>query len=992
VSSGNGNATPARKRVEPRFGGRSISALIAEIARAPEVDVADVLERLRPGSVVEKRFEIVREIGRGGFGAVYEAKDLTLERTVALKIVTGGQRGALREDRLAREAGAAARLSHPNIVQLHDMGRSEHGPFLVFELLRGEPLEALLARGPLPLRQALHLARDVAAGLGHAHAAGVVHRDLKPANVFVTADGHAKILDFGLARAFGERSVQAGTPAYMAPEQWRGAPEDERTDVFALGVLLYEMLTGELPFPGDTGARDVRFSPVVEVPDAPAVGLLLQRMLARDAVGRPRDAAAVGRELDEAMGAASPASPAPDSPRIYRRSRAWLRLAAVAVASLAAGGTVGALLHARTARKAETGNAARTTVVVGDAVNATDAPSLDGISGLLATTLEQSRALDVVGHRRLVDLAGQMSLAVGGRVNEDAARRMARDLGAKVLLLPEVRRRGGDLVVVVRGIDPVGGETVFAEEERLPASAREDAVPEMVDRLAAAFRQSLREPSGSERSIPVGAAVTRNLDAYRHYLLGLQAANETFDVATALREFRAALEADPEFALPHLELATLAGWHDAPDEDPRAHMRAAARQAPRLPDKERRMVLGYQAHVEKRYGVAARLLDALALDYPLDKQATYMAGEAFWHSGSPSGYARAGAHFRTALDLDPAYLVAYIHLYDWLVRFGSHEEALARAERAAKVRPTPEAQSMVARALAANDRWDDAVEAARNALRVSGGDHSESSYALAEVLASAGRLAEAEAELRRWLRPEFPAGVRRQAIERITVVLAEQGRVREAREIFATVAGAGAGQQYDAWDASHMAHLALAGGGMAAALAALGSWDAPSPGVDVDADRLAWLFTWVGNPAEGRARAAHLPPGSVHERRHAGALALVEGRHEEAIAILGDLARREPAVEPVFLLGLALRGAGRHAEALQAFDTVRGTHLIYTPSSQASMHPWAAVLAAEEMAQLGRAREARAILDALATTQKQADPGMPLVASATALRERTAPR
>ncbi|MEY2668789.1 MAG: hypothetical protein RJA59_1427, partial [Pseudomonadota bacterium] len=131
-----GTADPGRKP----FGGRSISALLSEIARAPEVDIGAAVARLRPGVAVDGRFEIVQEVGRGGFGVVYEARDLSLGRTVAFKVVSAGGKGAVREDRLLREASAAARLCHPNIVQLYDLGHSEYGPYLVLELLRGQTL------------------------------------------------------------------------------------------------------------------------------------------------------------------------------------------------------------------------------------------------------------------------------------------------------------------------------------------------------------------------------------------------------------------------------------------------------------------------------------------------------------------------------------------------------------------------------------------------------------------------------------------------------------------------------------------------------------------------------------------------------------------------------------------------------------------------------------------------------------------------------------
>ena len=230
-----------------------LTSLLRAIAALPETP-ASLAEApdLEPGARVG-RFEILRTIGRGGFGVVYEARDETLRQSVALKTVRRRGSGTLPSKRLLLEADAAARLSHPNIVTLHDVGTSNHGPYLVMELLRGESLSARTSRGPLPPADAVRIALEVARGLAHAHALGVVHRDLKPANVFLCAEGTVKVLDFGLAHALGQPRPEGGTPAYMAPEQRAGAPEDERTDVFALGVMLYQMLAGERPFGTEGG-------------------------------------------------------------------------------------------------------------------------------------------------------------------------------------------------------------------------------------------------------------------------------------------------------------------------------------------------------------------------------------------------------------------------------------------------------------------------------------------------------------------------------------------------------------------------------------------------------------------------------------------------------------------------------------------------------------------------------------------------------------------
>ncbi len=983
--SGSGGATaePGRRP----FGGRSISALLSEIARAPEVDIGTAVARLRPGVVADGRFEIVRELGREGFGVVYEARDLSLGRTVAFKVVSSAGKGAMREDRLLREAAAAARLSHPNIVQLHDLGHSEYGPYLVLEMLRGQTLADRLEAGVVPPGDAIHLARDVAAALAHAHSAGVIHRDLNPRNVFVDEEGHAKVLDFGLARAFGQRGIQGGTPAYMAPEQWRGAPEDERTDVFALGVLVFQMLTGELPFPGETGARDARATPILEVPGVPCLGPLVQRMLARDPVDRPRDAAAVAREIDEMLEPPSPGSGSTAAERPRARRRSVLPRVAGALLAISAGAVVGALLHDRAVHASGVVRPGRTTIVVSDPLNRTGDPALDAVSPLLMTRLEQSRALDVPGRVRLLDLVAQDALGSPGRVDPAVARELARRVAAQLVLIPEVRRIGSDVVLQVRGLDPGKLEPLFVVEERAPATGETGPVPELVDRIAGSIRQALRDGGGPE-SGGKAAPVTRNLEAYRHYLLGQQFANETFDIPAAIAEYKAAIAADPDFAMPHLEMAILAGWHDAPDEDQRVHMEAAARHAGKLPDKERRLILGYKAFVEQRYPEATRILDALALDYPLDKQVLYPAGEAFWHGDTPSGFARAASLFRASLELDPAYLVAYIHLFEWLDRFGPRGEALARAERAAKLRPSAEAQAMVARALGASDRWPEALAAGRSATAVSGGEHFESAYAHAEVLFGSGDRDEAERSLRRWLSPRSSPGHRRVAAEVLAPLLALQGRAREGREVFLALAPPEAGSQYEAWDAQLLAYLALTGANPAAARRSLENRRHPPPGEDLRADRDAWLFAWMGVDVEAAARARVLTPGSLSERQYAAVRALRDGRHADAADILTDVARRSPDVEPQFLLGLALSAAGRHAEALQAFEAVCARHPIFARASVYVFRPWADLLAAESLADLGRRDEARARVRAWMQGWSGADPGLPLLARARDLERR----
>jgi TolB-like protein/Flp pilus assembly protein TadD/predicted Ser/Thr protein kinase len=297
----------------------ALTALLQEVAAAPEQREVEP-PSLPPGTVIG-RFEILRELGRGGFGVVYEARDRDLGRQVAVKVVRPG-RITEEEGKVSREAEAIARLAHPNLVTLYDVGQREGQPFLVFELLRGKTLDLKIEEGPLPVQEAVHIAIEVARGLAHAHAEGVIHRDLKPANVFITNKGQVKVLDFGMAHAFGRRRLSGGTPAYMAPEQWEDAPEDERTDVFALGVMLYRMLTGEYPFPEGQGRWSGEPATVrrIDVQGAPDLAELVEKMLDRNPTARPRDGAAVLAALtpiEDRLGA----KPADGAPPVHAKRR-----------------------------------------------------------------------------------------------------------------------------------------------------------------------------------------------------------------------------------------------------------------------------------------------------------------------------------------------------------------------------------------------------------------------------------------------------------------------------------------------------------------------------------------------------------------------------------------------------------------------------------------------------------------------------------------------
>jgi serine/threonine-protein kinase len=310
------------------------------------------------------RYRIERVLGHGGMAAVYLARDGELERPVAVKLLAENLAGDESfRDRFVREARLAARLSHPNVVQVFDAGEDGNRPFIVMEYVEGETLADVLGRrGRLPAHETVDLALQVCGGLEHAHEHGLVHRDVKPGNLLVRSDGMLKIADFGIARAaeatkLTQIGTVLGTAAYLAPEQLAGEDVGQRADLYSLGAVLYEMLTGRTPYEVASlpelalQQREGTITPVREL--EPTVGQAVEdvvmRCLARNPDYRPASAAEVARELasaspeapteplaqPERVAPAASAVPQPPPTTLIRARREWLWVGIAAVVVLA---------------------------------------------------------------------------------------------------------------------------------------------------------------------------------------------------------------------------------------------------------------------------------------------------------------------------------------------------------------------------------------------------------------------------------------------------------------------------------------------------------------------------------------------------------------------------------------------------------------------------------------------------------------------------------
>ena len=975
----------------------TVSSLLEELAQAPEVTPGS---GIAPGAVIGGRFEVLRELGRGGFGLVFEARDRELGRLVAVKVVRP-RRGVI-PSALRAEAEAAAQLHHPNIVTIHDLGSAGDEGWIVLELLRGETLEERLRRGLLAPGEALRIATEVARGLAHAHRAGVVHRDLKPSNVFLCDDGAVKILDFGLSRVFGSGSgPEGGTPAYMAPEQWRREADDERADVFALGVMLHEMLAGSRPFAVEAGrSAALDDGPVPEVPAAAAPRALrglVRRMISRAPADRPRDGAAVLESL-LAAGAAQ------------ESRRGWRRLALAA----AAAGLVAllALAGARALRNREPPPGQRIPVAVADFQNATSDPELNGLSGMLTTSLEQSRRLTVLTRSRLVDLLRQMGREVPERIDEPLAREVGKVAGVKALLLATVHRFDELYAIEMRALDPVSNEYLFT----LKADGKGKAsIPGMIDRLSAQTRERLRErPGDVARERPVADVTTANLAAYEHFFRARQAI-DLWRPDEGRSELEAALRIDPGFALARYQRAVLDAWtpvwvkasktgDEASLRIMRDHIADAMKLADRLPEKERLALLAWKATVDGQWDEAKRLRDQAATAYPEDKEAVFWAGDVRFHRAE---WEAALPYFERALKLDPSYVLALNHLTLLNDTLGRPRDELAAARRWAEVAQSPESHRFAGRALLSLDRRDEAEQEFRKATEPEGRPWPPAELVQwflyqrrphhAEQLARDGLAAAARAP-----GPASPDAEHWNdavAYRRLVVsALVQQGRIREAREAVDDAAHAGIPAQ----DAIRLrqglgtsirsaadVHRALAD----AEAAGLLKGARPLLGAALSLAAAGDAGAAVGYAARAQAEPDWAEVDPMQRSLYEGVAAMRAGRHAEAEATLRAVAAR-PDVNSRYLgqmlLGEALLAAGKDGEGAAVLEQALAMPWSGAIDARSFFDPGALLQLARSEERAGERARAREHVDELVRLWQRADADYAPAVEAKAMKKRLA--
>ena len=662
------------------------------------------------GSIIS-HYRILEKIGSGGMGEIFLAEDTKLERKVALKFLPRH----LTEDkeanlRFEREAKAAAALNHPNIVTVYEIGEHDGQVFIAMEYVEGQTLKELISvhrtpstvnrspitHHPLPITQVIDIATQIASGLAAAHAKGIVHRDIKPQNILVDKDNRVKILDFGLAKLKGvssltKESSTLGTVHYMSPEQTMGKEVDHKTDIWSLGVIFYEMLTGKLPYKGDY-EQAVIYSILNEEPEpaqkhradlSPEFLHILSRALEKMPDERYQGAGdmlidlnRLKRDTDRVHPFSAKGTPAAGRAGATggKKKPYWIGMSAAIVLAAVALGYFGQKLFRVGPGAPEFRKNSIAVMYFEDRSGEENFGRI--LAEMLISNLSRCKQIEVVSSQHLFDILKRMKVGDPGTISRSMATDVARKARVQAMLVGSIDRIGATFNVNAQLCDVGTGSVIGPAQAKGP---RVEDVYEMVNRLTDdTIRLMGVTLPGESRSLRINDVTTHSFEAYRHYQKGMEQIRR-FDFSGAAKEFQAAIEIDGTFAMAHVNLAFSKCQFKFGDPFSdlsleRESMRLARQYAAGISDQERDCIDLYEAMAHREYGSMIAILKELTRKYPDNKVFLVWLGIMHSHQGN---YERSVQAMKKLIAIDPEQVYGHLILAYAYSRSGEHEKAIA---------------------------------------------------------------------------------------------------------------------------------------------------------------------------------------------------------------------------------------------------------------------------------------------------------------------------
>ncbi|HEY7505085.1 MAG TPA: protein kinase [Gemmatimonadales bacterium] len=740
------------------------------------------------------RYLLERELGRGGMATVYLAQDLKHDRPVALKVLHPEIAAALGTERFLREIRLTARLQHPHILPVFDSGAAAGQPWYTMPYVRGESLRDRLRRDvQLSVETALEITRQVAQALEYAHGEGVVHRDIKPENILLSGPApregsteggcQALVADFGVARALGAAGEESltgtgmalGTPAYMAPEQASAGQVDARTDVYALGCVLYEMLAGEPPFTGPTpqavmAKRFAHPAPSVLVVRATvprAVDEAIRKAMAPVPADRFTSAAQFAGALDRSSSPAIAGIETTQSSRQGLRRRRLVQAGAIAAAlvviGLGAAATQYLTMRSRepTARGTLLGAgilSQRERLLLADFGTRQVDSSLGGVlTEAFRIDLAQSPVVTLVPPLQVAEVLARMERPGTARLDPALAREIAVREGIKGVVTGEIARAGPQYVLSAQVIAAKDGQVLTAHRVTAPDSTRLIAA---VDQLSGELRASVGESLRSiDREPPLERVSTASLPALRQYSAAVRAGDHEGNNEKAIAHLEEAVALDTGFAMAYRTLGMYAFNIGKLDRVLEGYG-AAMQRLDRLTDRERHFTLGdYYLAVKPDLPRAATAYEAILEDYPDNREALNNLGAVYWALNRVS---EAKSLFQRSVAVDSLYVQGYSNLILIEIALKNLDQAQTTYEGA--IRQLPNASFLLELGIRVAERSGDYATArarAQDFLEHFGADpgwRADAHRHLAIVAAVRGQLMEAERHLREAMSARLKAG------------------------------------------------------------------------------------------------------------------------------------------------------------------------------------------------------------------------------------------